>query len=148
MPPLRSLLLVAICLGFVLITVRSLTSRASELPASGIPSAAELDSLAGYLTPVPPAPEFDSYAVFIPATPSTLEPLITGPTPQPAPPPTRLELSAILIAGARPVAVINDEAVGAGTRLEDGSVVVDIQRDHVIVRTPSGNNRRLTLTAG
>lgn len=147
MPPLRGLLLVAICLGFVLITVRSLTSRAAELPVTGIPSAVELDSLAGYLAPAAPAPEFDSYAVFIPARPSILEPPITN-APEAAPPPARLELSAILIAGARPVAVINDEAVGAGTRLDDGSVVVDIQRDHVIVRTPSGGNRRLTLTAG
>ena len=144
MPPFRDWAVAVLCLALVAVAARSFASRTVAAPAERLPSAEELDSLSRYLAPGEPAPGLDSYAVFIPAGPELAAPA----PPAPAPPQATLELSAILISGARPIAIINDEAVGAGTRLEDGSTVLEIQRDHVIVRRPDGTSRRLTLSAG
>jgi hypothetical protein len=141
----RSWLVGALCVVLLLVAIRALTSRETEVAGHGLPSAEELDSLSRYLARGEPAAGIDSYAVFIPATPA---PVDAPPAAAPAPPAVPLELSAILISGARPVAIINDEAVSAGSRLQDGSTVLDIQRDHVVVRRPDGTSRRLTLSAG
>ena len=53
-----------------------------------------------------------------------------------------------MIAGGRPVAILNDETVAAGARLFDGSVVLEIEHDHVVIRAPNGALRRLVMSAG
>lgn len=130
------------------IAVWSFRSRTEVAAApAGLPSAVEMDSLARYLAPAEPAPSLDDYAVFIPARP---EPRDYDPPPQASveEPGAVWRLSAILIAGARPVAIINDEAVAPGAELSDGSRVLTIERDHVVIRAPNGARRRLFLTAG
>ena len=125
---------------------RSLRARAPEEVAMELPSAVEMDSLSRYLAPSAPAPRLDDYAVFLPAP----APARVAPS-QPAladPDPSAWQLSAILIAGPRPVAIINDQAVAAGAELADGSRVLSIERDHVVIRAPNGARRRLSLTAG
>ena len=136
------------CLVFLLIAIWSYRSRDDVAAApAGLPSAEELDSLARYLSPVQPAPRLDDYAVFLPARPAPRVESV-APPPAEAEPGTQWELSAILIAGARPVAIINDQAVAPGAELSDGSRVLTIERDHVVIRAPNGARRRLFLTAG
>ena len=142
----RTALVVTLCLAFAGVAAWSLSSREVEQGAAGVPDAVELDSLSRYLAPVAPAPRLDDYAVFLPAR----RPARFAPEPEPAqePPASSWELSAIMIAGVRPVAIINDEAFVAGARLPDGAVVLQIERDHVVIRAPNGTRRRLVLSAG
>ncbi|MBW3628440.1 MAG: hypothetical protein KY464_04000 [Gemmatimonadetes bacterium] len=145
--PLRAPLVVAICAASVGVSVWSLAFSSAATPSADLPRAEELDSLSRYLAPVAPAPRLDDYAVFLPAR--------RAPRYQPAAPPPIIEtapsvweLSAIMITGARPVAIINDQTVVAGARLPDGAVVLEIERDHVVIREPNGTRRRLVLAAG
>ena len=136
---LAALLLVAL-------TARSLRSRASEEPAMALPSAVEMDSLSRYLAPAAPAPRLDDYAVFLPPVRSTAAVPQEAPAPIDPDPSTR-GLGAILLAGRRPVAIIDDQPVTAGEVLADGSRVLSIERDHVVIRAPNGARRRLSLAA-
>lgn len=122
----------------------------AELPPTQLPHPEELDSLSRYLSVAAPAPRLDDYGAFVPARrieplpaplPPVAEPVAEAPTPS-------WQLSAILIAGGRPVAVIDDQAVAPGGRLPDGSVVLAIETDHVLLRSPGGRQHRLTLRAG
>ena len=58
------------------------------------------------------------------------------------------QLSAILIADNRPLAVIDDQVVGVGARLKDGARISSIQGDRVWVVETNGKWRMLTLAAG
>ena len=143
----RGALVGALCLAFAGVAAWSLTRHDVEPLAGGAPTAEELDSLARYLAPVAPAPRLDDYAVFLPARrPARFVPPESGPVEEPST--SSWELSAIMIAGARPVAIINDEPYAAGARLPDGAVVLQIERDHVLIRAPNGARRRLVLAAG
>jgi hypothetical protein len=109
------------------------------------PSPEEVDSLSRYLGPVGAAPELDAYEAFVPAADAPDEPY--APVSQPlAPPPTR-RLSAIMIGGPRPVAIIDNRQVGPGDRLDGGGIVESITRDRVIVRERNGQLRTLSLSA-
>lgn len=57
----------------------------------------------------------------------------------------RWTLSAVLIAGERRTAILNDQLVRPGDRLEDGTRVEVVERDHVVIVTPGGERRRLEL---
>lgn len=54
-------------------------------------------------------------------------------------------LSAIMIAGDRKIAILNDQMVRAGDRLEDGVRVERVESDHIVIITPAGQRRRLEL---
>lgn len=109
------------------------------------PSAAELDTLARYLDPAAPAPALDDYAAFLPAAPRPLpRPARVG-EPVAEAPPMSWRLTAVLIAGDRPVAILNDQHVRPGDALEGGARVVSIARDHVVVREPNGARRTVWL---
>jgi hypothetical protein len=58
------------------------------------------------------------------------------------------QLTAILVANNRPVAVIDDEVVGVGAQLRDGARVSRIQSDRVFLIEKNGQWRTLTLAAG
>lgn len=62
-----------------------------------------------------------------------------GPAPAP-----RWRLSAVLIAGGRRTAIVNDRMVRPGERL-DGARVQSIESDHVVIIMPDGQRRRLDL---
>ncbi len=62
-----------------------------------------------------------------------------------APQRPRWTLSAILIAGERRIAIVNDLMVRPGDRLEDGTRVEVVERNHVVIITPNGERRRLEL---
>ena len=125
-----------VCLAVAGATGWSLGSRPAQ-PATEATRPEEADSLSRYLEPVGPAPRLDDYAAFLPAAPPA--PLEHGPPARAAEPPaTTWELGAIL----------NDESVAEGGRLSDGSVVLEIERDHVVIRAPNGALRRLVLSAG
>lgn len=55
------------------------------------------------------------------------------------------QLTAILVADNRPVAVIDDEVVSVGDLLRDGARVARIQSERVFVVEKSGKWRTLTL---
>jgi len=57
----------------------------------------------------------------------------------------RWTLSAVLIAGDRRSAIVNDRVVRPGDRLEDGTRVEVVGNDHVVIVTPDGMRRRLEL---
>lgn len=54
-------------------------------------------------------------------------------------------LSAIMIAGDRRIAILNDRMVRPGDRLEDGARVERVESDHIVIITPGGERRRLEL---
>jgi hypothetical protein len=58
------------------------------------------------------------------------------------------QLTAILVANNRPVAVIDDEVVGVGDLLQDGARVSRIQSDRVFLIEKNGKWRTLTLAEG
>ena len=142
----RTALLVGLCLSLAGVTGWSFTPRAMERAGAGAPPPIEADSLSRYLEPASAAPRLDDYAVFLPAIEPA--PRYVGPAPVVDGPLTEWELGAIMIAGGRPLAILNDETVAAGARLFDGSVVLEIGHDHVVIRAPNGTLRRLVMSAG
>ena len=58
------------------------------------------------------------------------------------------QLTAILVADNRPVAVIDDEVVSVGDVLRDGARVARIQSERVFLVEKSGKWRTLTLAPG
>ena len=114
-----------------------------------LPTASELVELERYLTPVttdetrvgvPPRVTVESSPF---GTPVAAE---AGPMPGPATEPApRWTVTAIMIAGARRIAIVNDRMVRPGDRLEDGARIEAVERDHVVLITPSGQRRRLEL---
>jgi hypothetical protein len=58
------------------------------------------------------------------------------------------QLTAILVANNKPVAVIDDEVVGVGDLLKSGARVSRIQSDRVFLIEKNGQWRTLTLAAG
>ena len=62
-----------------------------------------------------------------------------------APPPPRWTLSAIMVAGDRKIAILNDRMVRPGDRLDDGARVERVESDHIVIITPEGARRRLQL---
>lgn len=121
------------------------TLRPTETPViAGWPTPEELDSLVPYLAPVAAAPRIDDYGAFLPAA-TAPAPAAPRPAPLGAPAP-EWRLSAVLITGDRPIAIIDDAPVGLGARLPDGSVVVAIEREQVVLRAPDGTRRTLRLS--
>lgn len=119
--------------------------RAPEPPPSPWPAPEEIDSLSRYLAASEPAPRIDDYAVFLPAEAAPRVWLAPASEPETL---SELRLSAILIAGNRPLAIINDRHVRPGETLDGGAVVVSITRDRVVVRERSGTIRTLRLPNG
>ena len=113
-----------------------------------VPTASELTPLERYLTPavdagtgvVPLRVVIEGSPFRASATASRPEP--GRPVREPAP---RWALTAILIAGERRIAIVNDRMVRPGDRLEDGARVAEVERDHVVLITPGGERRRLEL---
>lgn len=125
------------------VLLRSLDIRSAPRPRPAWPDPSELDSLRRYLTPVGPAPSPDDYAAFIPALP--------GPAPRrprTLDPVRDVRVSAILIAGDRRTAIIDDRSVRVGDRLGDGAVVLSIGRDHLVLRERNGSTRTLRVSPG
>jgi hypothetical protein len=57
----------------------------------------------------------------------------------------RWRLSAIMVAGDRRMAIINEQLVRPGEALGDGARVATVERDHVVIIAPDGSRRRLEL---
>lgn len=57
----------------------------------------------------------------------------------------RWRLSAIMVTGERRIAIINDQVVRPGERLDDGTRVAEVGVGHVTIITPAGERRRLEL---
>lgn len=137
---------IAVIIGTIALLAASAwaVGREPEPPPSRWPTPEELDSLSRYLVAGEAAPRLDDYAVFLPAA---------GAPPRWSPPAeaetlTDLRVTAILITGGRPLAIINDRHVRPGQTVEGGAVVVSIARDHVVVRERSGMLRTLRLPSG
>ena len=144
---LPTVLFAAASIVLMAFTVRFLRADASPTAAGTIPTPEHLDSLGRYLQPVRPAPRPDDYEIFFPAED---RPLPQAGWPDAEPPreaPTR-RVSAIIIAGSRPIAIIDDQTVAPGSTLPDGSIVESIEREYVVIRAPNGVRHRLSLTTG
>ena len=134
----------------ILVTGAIFRARTAAIPPLIEPrlTAAELDSLSVYLSPSAAAPALDEYGAFVPAAASERT---EGPpyaaTDEPAPK-REWSVSAIVTGGSRSIAVIDDVTIRAGSILPDGSRVVAIEADHVILRDPNGTLRTLRLKAG
>lgn len=74
-------------------------------------------------------------------------PVVPGPTVNASRRPAR-QLTAILIADDRPIAVIDGEVVKVGDVLPDGATVASIREDRVSLRERDGRWRVVTLPAG
>jgi hypothetical protein len=110
------------------------------------------------VSPAEPAPgELDSAAPTEAARDDS-EPFEQGPEPHErsaadvaaapqAPVPTFPDVRSILYSSDRRLAIVGRQVVGVGDTL-GSAVVVDITRDTVVVRLPSGEEHRLTLTYG
>lgn len=116
----------------------------SVAPAAGGPQLAELDSLSRYLGPVPPAPDIESYDMYLPA--SGPDPMYLPSIEAYAEPPRPRRLSAIMRVGDRPIAIIDDQQVVSGTVLPGGTVVVRIDPTEVVLRETSGREHSLELS--
>jgi hypothetical protein len=57
----------------------------------------------------------------------------------------RWRLSAIMVTGERRIAIINDQVVRTGERLDDGTRVIEVGAGYVTIITPAGERRRLDL---
>lgn len=58
---------------------------------------------------------------------------------------SRWNLSAIMMAGDRRIAILNDELVRPGDRLEGGARVEMVESDHIVIIMPGGERRRVEL---
>ena len=108
------------------------------------PTIQDLDTLARYLVPVPPAPAVDEYDMFLPAASAPVRRTSSSLPPEP-PQPRRL--SAILLIGSEPIAIIDDQQVRRGATLPGGAQVVSIDRTGVLLREPDGSQRTLRISA-
>lgn len=140
----------------VVLAVESV-ARATPSSAATTPGApGDLDSL---LKPVRVAPGKSGYGARLGADPLAGRRNTTAATPGTVAPARGVStvssagrrgrnLTAILIADQRSVAVIGDEVVGVGDRLPDGARVDAIRSDRVELVERSGQRRVLTLTTG
>ena len=141
----RTIVVIAGCIALLATTVWA-AGRDPEPPPSHWPAPEELDSLSRYLVAGEAAPRLDDYAVFLPAADAPVRwnpPAATEPEPM-----ADLRLTAILITGGRPLAIVNDRHVRPGQAVDGGAVVVSIARDHVVVRERNGMLRTLRLPTG
>lgn len=145
----RTLASAGVSLALVALTLWAVRGRGTppeQLAGGALPAPAEMDSLERYLAPVPPAPPLDAYEQYIPA------PAAAAPAPRAAAPETEPEpewrVSAILLSGGTPVAIINDRPVRLGDHLPDGSRVESILRDQITLVAPSGRRHVLRLESG
>ena len=116
-----------------------------------LPTASELVEMERYLDPVdaavgtqvgiPPRVEIDG-SPFGRVMVETAVDRPTGPVGEPAP---RWVLSAVMIAGDRRVAIVNDELARPGERLSDGARVAEVGQNYIVLITPTGERRRLEL---
>ncbi len=67
---------------------------------------------------------------------------------RPVPPPTGPRVSAILITGARRLAIVDDRVVRPGDELAGGVRVAEIQRDAVVLVARDGTRRVLRIERG
>jgi hypothetical protein len=143
---------VAVVAGLVAIgLVLASTVLVPEPPRRmALPTASELVELERYLTPT--AVDADTRAT-VPERVAVDGNPFRGPAPvaaSRAPRPRaeaapRWTVTAILVAGARRIAIVNDRMVRPGDRLEDGARIEAVERDHVVLITPGGERRRLAL---
>lgn len=147
-PTPRAAAFAAACVVLVAIAAWQLRARDAAPTETSLPSPEALDSLEPYLKPVAAAPRLDDYTAFVPAAAPPTP--VGAPLSPPAAPAPRVDwrVSAILVAGGRPTAILNDESVGVGARLADGTRVEAILQDRVIIRAPDGTRRTLWLSAG
>ena len=117
------------------------TVRRNGPPPSHWPDAAHLDSLSQYLVRGEAAPSPDDYVAFLPARRPA-----SGGRPRSTAPAFSARVSAILIAGDRRLAIIDDRNVRPGDRLAGGALVLSIGPDHVVVRDRDGSRRTLRLS--
>ena len=116
-----------------------------------LPTASELVEMERYLDPVdaavgtqvgiPPRVEIDGSPFGRVVVPVGMD----GPAGPPGEPAPRWVVSAIMIAGERRVAIVNDELVRPGERLPDGARAVEIGQNYIVLETPEGERRRLEL---
>lgn len=144
---LPAVLFAALCIVLIAFTVRFLRADATPTIGDAIPTPEHLDSLGRYLLPVQSAAEPDDYGMFLPA--DEAPPYEEGERDaQPTRPTPTWRVTAVIIAGGRPIAIIDDQTVSPGSTLPDGSVVEAIEREHVDIREPNGVRHRLSLTTG
>lgn len=114
-----------------------------------LPAAGDLLALDGYLAPVPGADARPGVPPPVSVEGSPFGPLASAPTPARGPtgaaPGPAWAVTAIMITGARRIAIVNDRLVRPGDRLADGSRIAAVEADHVLLITPSGERRRLEL---
>jgi hypothetical protein len=145
--PLRLWLAAGLAAALLSTATRAITRRSAADAGRTLPSGAEVDSLATYLQAGPTTPRVDDYSLFLPATPV---PAPTPADPAPAaaeiaaPPAPRLE--GVLEAGGQRIAVVDGRTVAVGDRLPDGSTVSVIEQDRVVIHTPAGALRTLSLS--
>jgi hypothetical protein len=121
-------------------------AAAAQLQAHRTATPAQLESLALYLKPIPPAPPAPLVEPFLPPAYEDDEP--PGPpggTSSPAKP--GWTVSAILISDVRRVAVVNEELVTIGSRTAGGARIVAIEPDHVVLTEPGGARRVVRVAA-
>lgn len=125
------------------------------------PSPQELDSMVRYTIRIPPEEPlpmrptatvpvsvpgkdpFDQARVTNRGRRSSSGGIATPSTPRP-----RWLLSAILITDNRKAAVINEGLVSAGDQLPDGTRVISIERDQVVIEESNGTRHTLMMAGG
>lgn len=132
----------AVCL--VLVGWYALRSPVADLAARW-PDPARLAMLSPYSGPAAATPAIDDYSMHLPAiepvrprVPRPSEEVVTG----------GWRVSAILISGNQPIAIIDDQQVRPGSRLADGTVVERIEPTQVIVRDVLGRSHTLRVANG
>ena len=140
-----ALLLTAVA---VALTAERISAAPAGPAASRIPSVGDLGAFASAAAEDTPARSGSLISQAEPFGPEYPEPAISvaspGRNPTVSGGRTR-QLTAILVADDRPIAVIDDEVVSAGDVLRDGARVAKIQSDRVSVVEKNGKWRTLTL---
>lgn len=141
----RSIVVGLVCTALVALAVVAVRRPpAPPLAERPVPAGEEIDSLSRYLGPVAPAPAVDDYDAYLPAALPPPRPLRREEPAGDTFEPERWRLSAIMISGERPLAIINDRQVRTGEQL-DGALVLTIERDRVVLRRRDGSRHTLRL---
>jgi hypothetical protein len=139
--------------GTVVALAAERISAGARAPLTGGASVASLGDIGGFMAPLPGGTESPVYAAPLHSDPFAAGARGGFPVAQGARGPTvnaraGRQLTAILIADDRPVAVIDGALVNVGDVLPDGGRVASIRGDRVAISERNGQMRVLTIASG
>jgi hypothetical protein len=129
-------------------------TRLAAMPSASLPTAAELDSLRGYVVRTAPAAQAPKATVsaFAIGGADPFAKVARWESPrysaEAVPVAARWVVSTIMITDSRRVAVINGVLASPGTLLPGGARVLIIEPDHVVLSEANGTRHEISVQSG